>query len=111
LRYIAGYAGIAPPPLQRGRASLFSFTALLPLLIVVAGGLITGHLAPPDPDEGTGAHVFQLSIAALLPTGLVFLTTADWTRPARLAWRLAAPAVFVVAAFALLYYYEHVAAF
>jgi|SRR5579871_3337610 len=90
---------------------LFSFTALLPLLIVVGGGLLRGHLPPPDPDEGTGAHVFQLSIVALLPTGLVFLATADWTRPVRLAWRVAAPALFVALAFGLLYYYEHVAVF
>jgi len=90
---------------------VFAFTALLPLLLVVGGGLVTGHLPPPAPDEGTGAHIFQLSILALLPTGMVFLTTADWTRPARLAWRLAAPALFLVVAFALLYYYEHVAVF
>jgi hypothetical protein len=90
---------------------LFSFTALLPLLVVVGRGLLTGHLPPPDPDEGTGAHIFQLSIVALLPIGLVFLTTADWTRPLTLASRLAAPAVFVALAFGLLYYYEHVAAF
>lgn len=90
---------------------LFSFTALLPLLIVVGGGLLRGHLSPPDPDEGTGAHVFQLSIAALLPTGLVFLSTTDWSRPARIVLRLAAPAAFVVLAFGLLYYYEHVAVY
>ena len=90
---------------------VFAFTALLPLLVVVGGGLLRGHLPPPAPDEGTGAHIFQLSIAALLPAGLVFLATADWTRPARLLTRLAAPAAFVVLAFGLLYYYEHVAVF
>jgi hypothetical protein len=90
---------------------LFSFTALLPLLIVVGGGLLRGHLPPPAPDEGTGAHVFQLSIAALLPVGLVFLATADWERPSGVARQLAAPAVFVLLAFGLLFYYEHVATF
>lgn len=90
---------------------LFAFTALLPLLVMVGGGWLRGHLPPPAPDEGTGAHIFQLSIAALLPAGLVFLASADWTRPARLLTRLAAPAALVVLAFGLLYYYEHVATF
>ncbi len=88
---------------------LFSGTALLPLLVLYGRGVAAGHLPPPEPDEGTGAHVFQLSIAALLPLGLLFLVTADWTRPARLLRRVAAPAAFVLLAFALLYYYEHVA--
>jgi hypothetical protein len=90
---------------------LLAFTALLPLLVLYARAIAVGHLPPPDPDEGTSAHIFQLSIAALLPTGLLFLATADWTDPRRLFHRLAAPAVFVVAAFALLYYYEHVAVY
>jgi len=90
---------------------VFSFLALVPLLVVVGGGLLRGQLPPPAPDEGTGAHIFQLSIAALLPVGFVFLATADWTRPVRLLTQLAAPAAFVVIAFGLLYYYEHVAVF
>jgi hypothetical protein len=90
---------------------LLAFTALLPLLVVVGGGLLRGHLPPAAPDEGTGAHIFQLSIAALLPVGLVFLVTADWQRPVRLMIRLAAPAAFVVLAFGLLYYYEHIAVY
>jgi hypothetical protein len=58
-------------------------------------------------DEGAGAHVFQLSILALVPTGLLFLATADWTPPARTLRRLAFPASVVVLAFAALYYLEH----
>jgi|SRR5579884_4252575 len=90
---------------------LLSFTALLPLLIAVGGGLVRGHLAAPAPDEGTGAHVFQLSIAALLPSGVLCLATAPWDRPARVAAGLAAPAAFVALAFGLLYYYEHLAVY
>ena len=90
---------------------LFSFTALLPLLVVFGRGVATGHLPAPDRDEGTGAHVFQLSVAALLPIGLAFFASADWTRPTEVIRRLALPAMFVVLAFGLLYYYEHVVVF
>ena len=76
-------------------------------LIALLDVLMLGYTRPPLPDEGTGAHIFQLSIAALVPTGLVFLATADWTQPARIARRLALPAVLTVLAFAALYYLEH----
>ena len=77
-----------------------SLTALLDVLLL-------GYTQPPLSDEGTGAHIFQLSIVALLPTGLIFLTTADWTQPVRIVRRLALPAAVVVLAFAALYYLEH----
>ena len=83
---------------------VLSLTALLDVVVL-------GYLRPLPPalrgDEGAGAHIFQLSIAALLPVGLVFLATADWTRPARIVRRLAFPAVVVMAAFVALYYLEH----
>ena len=79
--------------------SLLSLTALLVVL--------WGYTQPPLPDEGAGAHIFQLSIAALVPTMFVFLATADWARPLRSVRRLALPAVAVVLAFAALYYLEH----
>ena len=79
---------------------VLSLTALLDVLLL-------GYMRPPLPDEGTGAHIFQLSIAALLPIGLVFLATADWARPGRIVRRLAIPGVVVVLAFAALYYLEH----
>jgi len=49
-----------------------------------------------------------LSIVALLPVGLAFLATADWERPQRVVRALAIPAVAVLSAFALLYYFEHI---
>ncbi|HZT75786.1 MAG TPA: hypothetical protein VFA27_03950 [Vicinamibacterales bacterium] len=88
-----------------------SFTALLPALLVYVRALTTGHLAPPPRDEGAGAHLFQLSLVLLLPAGVAFLASADWSRPARVLRRLVVPAIFIVAAFVLLYYYEHVAVF
>jgi hypothetical protein len=79
---------------------VLSLTALLDVLLL-------GYTQPPLPDEGLGAHIFQLSIVALMPTGFLFLLTADWTRPVRTVRRLAFPAAVVVLAFAALYYLEH----
>ena len=79
---------------------VLSLTALLDVLFL-------GYTQPPMPDEGTGAHLFQLSIVAMVATGFIFLDTADWTRSMRTLRRLAFPAVVVVLAFAALYYLEH----
>ena len=62
----------------------------VPLLTVVTAAvaiLLSGRLPAPEPDEGTGAHIFQLSIAALVPVGVVFLATADWAVPSRVLRR------------------------
>jgi hypothetical protein len=75
-------------------------TALLDVLIL-------GYGRPPLADEGAGAHIFQLAILALAPVGVLFLATSDWTEPARVARRLAVPAVLVLLAFAALFYLEH----
>jgi len=77
-----------------------SLTALLVVL--------WGYSQPPLPDEGMGAHIFQLSIAALLPMTFLFLITADWRQPRRSARPLALTAAATVLAFAALYYLEHV---
>src|SRR5262245_56218310 len=81
---------------------LLSLTAL----ITVGTGLIS---PPPIPesDEGTQAHIFQLSIAALLPTTIVFLATADWRQPRRSVRPVAISALSTVLAFTGLYYLEH----
>ncbi len=90
------------------RLIVLSLGALLPLLVFALHAVFTGHVPPPEPDEGTGAHIFQLSIAALVPTGLLFLATADWTKPLQIVRRLAFPAAAVVLAFGILYYFEHI---
>ena len=77
-----------------------SLTALLDVLLL-------GYTRPPLPDEGTGAHIFQLSIAALVPVALLFFATADWTRPLRPMRPLAFSTVALVLAFGALYYFEH----
>jgi len=78
---------------------LLSLTALFVVL--------WGYTQPPLPDEGTGAHIFQLSIVALVPMALVFLTTADWSQPWRSARPLAVASAATVLAFAALYFLEH----
>lgn len=84
-----------------------SAIGLVVLSLTALGVVLLGYTQRPLQDEGTLAHVFQLSIVALVPTGCLFLATADWTQPVRAARRLAVPAVVVVLAFAALYYLEH----
>lgn len=78
---------------------LLSFVALL--------SVISGYFQPPQPDEGTAAHIFQLSIVALVPAVPVFLVTADWKRASRSARPLAVAGVALVLAFEALFYLEH----
>ena len=87
---------------------VLSLGALLPLLVFAVPAMLSGQVQPREQDEGTGAHIFQLSIAALLPVGLLFLATADWTRPTGIVRRLVFPAAAVILAFGILYYFEHV---
>jgi hypothetical protein len=91
-------------PTQINRVSgriifVLSFTALLAVL--------SGYTQPPQADEGTAAHIFQLSIVALIPMFVLFLTTADWRQPSRSARFLALPGTALVLAFGALYYLEH----
>ena len=81
---------------------VLSLTALLTVM--------TGLLWPPrlaNPDEGTQAHIFQLSIAALLPMTMLVIATADWRLPWRSARPLIISSVAMVLAFGGLYYLEH----
>ena len=81
-------------------------------MFLVGGAAILARLGRLDPspggDEGTAAHLFQLAIVLLVPTGLTFLATADWRQPWGVAKRLALPAVALVVAFSTLDYMEHV---
>jgi len=77
----------------------FSAVALLTILIGIG--------QPPEPDEGTLAHIFQLAVAAILPCGLVFFFFADPRRPWRDGKIVALAAVMLTVAFTLLYWMEH----
>ena len=80
---------------------------IMVLSLIALVTVLTGYLQPPQPDEGTGAHIFQLSIVALAPLLLLFLATADWKEARRSARPLALPAAALVLAFGALYYLEH----
>jgi hypothetical protein len=69
--------------------------------------VLSGYFQAPQADEGSAAHIFQLSIVALVPMILLFLATADWRRPSQSARPLALPAAALLTAFAALYYLEH----
>jgi hypothetical protein len=80
------------------------------ILVLSVAALLTvliGYTQPPQPDEGSLAHIFQLTIVVLVLTIFLFLATADWKRPLRSARPLALPATALVLAFAALYYLEH----
>jgi hypothetical protein len=63
----------------------------------------SGYVCPPQPDEGTPVHIFQLSIAALVAMILLFLAAADWRQLFGSALTLAFPAAALVVAFGALY--------
>ncbi len=81
--------------------------AIIVLSLVALLTVLIGYTRPPLPDEGALAHIFQLSIVALVPMILFFLATADWRQPWLSVRLLAFPAATLVVAFAALYYLEH----
>jgi hypothetical protein len=86
----------------------FSSKVLIVLPLIALLAVLSGYIQPAQPDEGTAAHIFQLSVVALVPTIVLFLATADWRQPLRSAARpLAIPVVALVLAFAALHYLEH----
>jgi len=80
---------------------------LVVLSFIALIAVLSGYTQPPQRDEGTAAHIFQLSIAALVPVTLLFFATANWRSPLRTVRPLTLPAVTLLLAFAALYYLEH----
>jgi hypothetical protein len=87
--------------------NIASSKVLVVLSLIALLTVLSGYAQPPQPDEGAAAHMFHLSIVALVATLLLFLVTADWKRPVRMARPLAIPAIALVLAFGALYYLEH----
>jgi hypothetical protein len=80
---------------------------LMVLSLIALLTVLSGYLQPPEPDEGAAAHLFQLSVVAIIPMTLLFLATADWKQPLRSARPLAIPVAALVLASGALYYLEH----
>lgn len=79
---------------------------LLGLSAIALGLVVAGLFQPPQQDEGAMAHIFQLAIVALVPTGLLYLATSDLRRPLASLRPLVEPAFLVGLAFILLVYLE-----
>ena len=84
-----------------------SSKALIALSLLALLTVLTGFLQRPQADEGTAAHIFQLSVVLALAVAVPFLVTLDWRQPRRSARALALPATAMFLAFVLLYYLEH----
>jgi heme/copper-type cytochrome/quinol oxidase subunit 4 len=93
--------------MEAQRVNRISGNVLIALSLIALLTVLTGYAQAPQPDEGTGAHIFQLAIVAVLPTMLLFLFTADWRQPRRSAKPMAISVMALVLAFAALYYLEH----
>ena len=96
--------------MQAMQLNRFSARALIVLSLIALSTVATGFLhqaGVPETDEGTSAHIFQLTIVLTFVAGLLFLTTADWHTPVHSLRPLIVPAVALSVAFAALYYLEH----
>jgi len=89
------------------RINRISGRVVLVLSLIALGTVLSGYTQPPQADEGTGAHIFQLAMVLLAPMVLLFLATADWRQPGRAVRSLVFPAGVLALAFAALYYLEH----
>ena len=74
----------------------------------VVRALIDGAVPPPAADEGTAAHIFQLSVVGLVPVGICLLATMDWAHPWKTVRWLVVPLIALSLAFGLLLYIEQV---
>ena len=89
------------------RVNRISRGILIALSLIALLTVLSGYFQAPQRDEGTGAHIFQLTVLALFPTICIFLATADWKKPSRSVRALVLPATSLVLAFGALYYLEH----
>lgn len=85
-----------------------SYTLLVVLSLIALLTVLSGYVQPPQADEGTAAHIFQLAIVLLVPVVVIFLATSDWIQPLRSVRRLFFPVSALMIAFGALYFLEHV---
>lgn len=77
------------------------------LSLIALGTVVSGYFGPTQHDEGTAAHIFQLSITMLVPAVLVFLATMDWKSPLQSGRPLIFSSGLLFIAFVALYCMEH----
>ena len=73
------------PHIQGGKINRILMIAPV-VCSLIALGLVVGNVAagvPPQADEGTAAHLFQLLMVAQIPLVIGFVATANWKRPTR----------------------------
>ena len=80
---------------------------LIVLSLIALLTVVSGYSQPPQADEGTGAHIFQLSVVAAVLVMFLFIATADWRKPMRSGRPLALSVAILALAFGALYYLEH----
>lgn len=98
--------------LTRTDINRLSSRVVLTLSLIALGTVLSGYLdgsyrQPPGADEGAAAHIFQLSIVAVVPALLLFLGTAEWRNRMQAVRPLLVPAVVLAISFVALYYLEH----
>ena len=91
--------------INRGSGWVMLGLSMFALALVLIG--ISQPHQPPPHDEGALAHLFQLSIVALMPTAVLYVATADWSRPLRNLRLLLISGLALTLAFVLLYRLEH----
>jgi hypothetical protein len=52
---------------MRTQINRVSGKVLIVLSLIALLAVLSGYTQPPQPDEGTAAHIFQMSIVALVP--------------------------------------------
>jgi hypothetical protein len=85
-------------------STVLSFTAMAAVLSGYTCPV--PHRCPPQVDEGSAAHIFQLAVTIFAPTFLVLLFTSDWKQSGRSTFRLLIAVAPLVIAFAALFYLE-----
>ena len=89
------------------RLNRISRTSLVVLSLTALLTVASGYFQSPQSDEGSAAHVFQISVVLFAGALLVFLATADWRQPVRSTRALLVPGSVLIVSFAALFYLEH----
>ena len=89
------------------RLNRVSRTLLIVLSLIALLCVVSGYFQAPQPDEGSAAHIFQISVVLFAGVLPVFLATADWKQPVRSVQALLVPGSALIVAFVALFYLEH----